>query len=122
VSETPIGMVSSIVIDTTADDLDTLVEFWRTILGLEEKVRYPSFVWLNAVSKNGPSLAFQVVPESKTTKNRVHVDVEVEDRDAFAAQVASLGGGRIDQHTMGDFTWNVMADPAGNEFCIFSHR
>jgi predicted enzyme related to lactoylglutathione lyase len=117
----PVGKVSSIVIDTTAEDLEALVEFWKAILGLEEKARYPSFVWLTRVSDNGPALAFQVVPEAKATKNRLHLDLAVDDRDGFADHVEALGGGRVDQHTTGDFTWNVMADPAGNEFCIFSH-
>jgi predicted enzyme related to lactoylglutathione lyase len=117
----PVGKVSSVVIDTTADDLEGLVEFWKAILGLEEKARYPSFIWLSRLSEDGPALAFQVVPEAKATKNRLHLDVAVDDREVFAAHVESLGGGRVDQHTIGDFTWNVMADPAGNEFCIFNH-
>jgi len=119
-STPPIGKVSSIVIDTTADDLEAVVEFWKAVLGLEEKVRYPNFVWLSSISDQGPAIAFQVVPETKATKNRLHLDVEVKDREAFADHIESLRGGRVDQHTMGDFTWNVMADPAGNEFCIFN--
>lgn len=117
----PVGKVSSIIIDTTAENLEALVEFWKTVLGLEEKARYPTFIWLSSVSDGGPALAFQVVPEAKATKNRLHLDVAVDDRDAFASHVEALGGGRVDQHTFGGFTWNVMADPAGNEFCIFSH-
>jgi predicted enzyme related to lactoylglutathione lyase len=121
VRDAPIGEVSSIVIDVTADDLDDLVAFWKAILGLEEKARYPNFVWLSRVSDDGPALAFQLVPESKATKNRLHLDLAADDREAFATHIESLGGSRVDQHTIGDFTWSVMADPAGNEFCIFVH-
>jgi catechol 2,3-dioxygenase-like lactoylglutathione lyase family enzyme len=109
------------MVDTIEADLDGVIEFWTTVLGLEVKARYPTFVWLSGVSEGGPALAFQVVPEAKAGKNRLHLDVEVEDREVFGAHIESLGGSRVDQHTSGDFTWNVMADPAGNEFCIFTH-
>ena len=108
--------VTSIVIDT--NNLNEIPEFWKTLLGLEERARYDTFLWLGPISENGPSLAFQLVPEDKATKNRLHLDLSVPDRIAFAARIIELGGWQLAEHTIGDFTWNVMADPAGNEFCI----
>jgi catechol 2,3-dioxygenase-like lactoylglutathione lyase family enzyme len=119
-TDPPIGRVSSIVVDTTSADLEALIAFWKTILGLEEKARNPNFVWLSSISDGGPALAFQTVPEPRAAKNRLHLDVAVANREVFAAHVETLGGSRVDQHTVGHFTWNVMADPAGNEFCIFT--
>ncbi|RPI25490.1 MAG: VOC family protein [Actinobacteria bacterium] len=106
------------MIDTT--DVDRLVEFWTQLLGLEVRARYPSYVFLSRVSADGPNLAFQVVPEAKATKNRVHIDVHAEDREAAVARVIELGGSRLADHGMGDFHWTVCADPEGNEFCIAS--
>ena len=44
-------------------DPDVLIAFWSEILGLEEKARYPDFVWMSPISDGGPALAFQRVPE-----------------------------------------------------------
>ena len=116
-SEKPLATVGSVVIDT--EDVDRLVEFWGTLLGLEEKHRSGSyFVWLTSMGKGGPSLAFQKVPERKSGKNRLHLDLGVEDKDAAVARISELGGSKIDEHTNQGFTWYVMADPEGNEFCI----
>ena len=116
-TDTPIGTVASIVIDVT--EFEPAVSFWKTILGLEEKVRSGDFVWLERITEAGPSLAFQLVGEAKAVKNRLHLDVKVEDRIRFRDRVVELGGSRVADHTMGDFSWSVVADPAGNEFCIF---
>lgn len=62
----------------------------------------------------GPTLFFQEVPESKTAKNRLHLDLSSRDRLAEVERLASLGASVLagfDDHT-------VMADPEGNEFCV----
>ena len=73
----------------------------------------------------GPRIFIQKVPESKTAKNRVHLDVIVsppKDRAAMAKKVAELiaagatAGETVDSDELG--YWIVMADPEGNEFCI----
>jgi hypothetical protein len=67
-----------------------------------------------------PRIFFQVVPEGKTAKNRVHLDIHV-DPDAKAAEVArlvALGAENYAQNDdRGPLTY-VMRDPEGNEFCI----
>jgi catechol 2,3-dioxygenase-like lactoylglutathione lyase family enzyme len=108
--------VGTIMVD--CNDLDVMVEFWGEVLGLEAKARYPSFVWMSRLSEGGPALAFQLVPEPKTTKNRVHLDVSSDDREALVAYVEKLGGSRIADHEVAGFHWTVAADPEGNEFCI----
>jgi hypothetical protein len=57
---------------------------------------------------------FVPVPESKTAKNRVHVDLEVAHWRALEAVGATL----LDPPT-GDRPWAIMADPEGNELCAF---
>jgi predicted enzyme related to lactoylglutathione lyase len=99
-------------------DLDTMVAFWGRLLGLEEQARYPDYVWMSRLSDGGPALAFQRVPEPKTVKNRMHLDMAVPDLDDTVALVAELGGSRLADHEIGDFRWIVLADPEGNEFCV----
>lgn len=67
-----------------------------------------------------PRLFFQLVPESKAAKNRVHLDIHVEpDRKlAEVARLEKLGARMIDTNSdRGPLTY-VMRDPEGNEFCL----
>ena len=59
----------------------------------------------------------------KTTKNRLHLDVNATDRDqdAEVERVLALGATRVDIG-QGEPTWVVLADPEGNEFCILASR
>ena len=51
-------------------------------------------------------------------KNRVHVDLRIDDLDGVTALVERLGGSRVEDHEDEDFRWRVMRDPDGNEFCL----
>lgn len=59
---------------------------------------------------------FGEVPEPKTTKNRVHIDVATDDLDALVAHGATVLRAKGD----GGLRWTVLADPDGNEFCAFT--
>jgi hypothetical protein len=66
----------------------------------------------------GPNLCFQQVPESKTVKNRLHLDVAATDRLAEVGRLVALGasvGHEFD-------SWTLMHDPEGNEFCVMDAR
>ncbi|WP_394248359.1 VOC family protein [Arthrobacter pityocampae] len=65
-------------------------------------------------------ILFQPVPEPKTTKNRMHIDVNLDgaDRDAQRARLEARGARYVEQHAQGPHAWYVMLDPEGNEFCI----
>jgi hypothetical protein len=63
-----------------------------------------------------PRLFFQHVPEERTVKNRVHLDVVTRDADAEAVRLVALGATVLDRHP----TWLTLADPEGNEFCVSS--
>ena len=110
------GFVSTIMID--CNDVDAMTRFWCNALGLEEKVRYPNYVWLSPVSENGPALAFQRVPEPREGKNRIHLDLVAQDPEVFVERVVELGGSRIEDHEVSGFRWSVLADPEGNVFCV----
>jgi len=61
------------------------------------------------------SIDFAGVPEPKTVKNRVHLDVTTDDLDALLAHGATV----LAAKGMGGIGWTVLADPQGNEFCAF---
>jgi hypothetical protein len=68
-----------------------------------------------------PRLLFERVPEGKTVKNRVHIDIQPQDhtRDEEVDRLIGLGARLVDDHREPDGTgWAVLADPDGNEFCI----
>jgi Glyoxalase-like domain len=73
----------------------------------------------------GPRLFFQKVPEGKTAKNRVHLDVNVSapDRDwskvtAHAEKLVSAGATLVEERQDQTSHWIVMLDPEGNELCL----
>jgi len=67
----------------------------------------------------GPRVWFNRVPEAKTVKNRVHIDVDLDDAADIAALVAR-GARLLRPHgAVPDEEWAIMADPEGNEFCAF---
>ncbi|KRF13831.1 glyoxalase [Nocardioides sp. Soil797] len=67
-----------------------------------------------------PSLFFARLPEHKTIKNRLHVDLSPIDctQAEEVARLESLGARRADVGQTGAESWVVMADPEGNEFCV----
>jgi hypothetical protein len=67
-----------------------------------------------------PRVLFQSVPEAKTVKNRVHLDVRVgaEQQEAEVARLLGLGATELWRGAQGPSSWVTMADPEGNEFCV----
>ena len=112
--------VGFLVID--AVDPVRLAAFWCALLDVEvdSTIGDGQFVVLSA-AKDGLTVGFQRVPEAKTGKNRLHLDLVVEDLDAATAEIETLGGRWLEPGSTRDlegFQWRVMADPEGNEFDI----
>jgi hypothetical protein len=65
-------------------------------------------------------LCFMPSPDPKVVKNRLHLDLTTtaDDRDAEIARLLSLGATRVEIGQTGDESWDVLADPEGNEFCV----
>ncbi len=111
-------------VEVTLDcaDPDRLAAFWAAVLGCPATpvvpgeyvaLEYPAF-----------TLTLQRVPEAKTVKNRMHLDLLVDDLTAALARVEALGGTRLTPAGLrlyGEY-WYVMADPEGNEFCLAQDR
>ena len=66
-----------------------------------------------------PTLVFVQVPETKSVKNRLHIDVSPIDRerDEEVERLLGLGARHVDIG-QGEQNWVVLADPEGNEFCV----
>jgi hypothetical protein len=84
-----------------------------------------ALVWKEGAAVNSPDpgrprLLFQQVPEVKTVKNRVHLDVRVgaDRKEAEVARLIGLGATELWRASQGPHSWVTMADPEGNEFCV----
>ena len=75
---------------------------------------------LNSPDPGRPRLLFQRVPERKTVKNRLHLDVRVgrDRQEAEVARLLGLGATELWRSSQGPHAWVTMADPEGNEFCV----
>jgi len=110
-----IGKLGEVVID--CHDPQALAEFWQRLLG-GYMIRQ-SHEWVALEPASGITIGFQLVPEAKTVKNRVHLDVDVPDlEDAVAASLpwGAVRVGELVYDELGGF--QVMQDPEGNEFCF----
>jgi predicted enzyme related to lactoylglutathione lyase len=112
--------VGCLVIDTT--DPGQLAPFWCALLDVqvEESIGDGQFIVLSRTA-DGLTVGFQQVPEAKAGKNRLHLDLVVDDLDASTAEIEGLGGRWLepgDTHELEGFQWRCMADPDGNEFDI----
>jgi predicted enzyme related to lactoylglutathione lyase len=112
--------VGYLVIDTT--DPGRLTPFWCGLLGVtvETTIGDGQFVVLSKTA-DGLTVGFQQVPDAKSGKNRLHLDLIVDDLDTATAEIEALGGRWLEPGQTRDlegFQWRLMADPDGNEFDI----
>jgi hypothetical protein len=102
-----------------------LAGFWSEVTGYREDPENgnaPEDPEALLVGVDGqPNLLFIKVPEGKTVKNRVHLDLmpTQHTRDQEVARLLELDATMVADHRRPDGTgWVVLADPEGNEFCV----
>jgi hypothetical protein len=78
--------------------------------------------WAPVAGESAPTWIFTRVPEPKVAKNRVHLDVTASDPETEVARLVELGATRVADLREYGYTWTVMADPEGNEFCVARDR
>ncbi|MFJ2237744.1 VOC family protein [Streptomyces sp. NPDC087859] len=113
--------MTSAIRHTTIDCADAyaLGGFWSQVLGLplhEDDHPGDEEALIEAAG-----LLFVTVPEPKTAKNRIHFDIQPQDRtrDEEVERLLGLGAKLFDDQRKPDGTgWAVLADPEGNEFCV----
>jgi hypothetical protein len=110
-----------------------LARFWCAVLDYEVQHEDGEIVTIGSPAvRDGqdrlgpvpPTLTFARVPEGKTIKNRVHIDVSPADReqDEEVRRLLGLGARQADVGQTGEESWIVLADPEGNEFCVLAGR
>jgi predicted enzyme related to lactoylglutathione lyase len=119
--------ITTVVVDGA--DPDRLSAFYRAVLGWE--VADPPDADSVEIGPPGqpakgpvPTLLFQRVPDPAPGKNRLHLDLNATDRDQEAelARLLELGATRADVGQTDEETWEVLADPEGNVFCLLQSQ
>lgn len=106
----------------TIDCLDPhlVARFWAGLLGSEPQASLPG--WYQLGELGDPRINFQPVPEKKTVKARIHLDLTVDNIDrAVEATVQAGGRATGERHEYAEGIVVVMADPEGNEFCLVEY-
>jgi predicted enzyme related to lactoylglutathione lyase len=108
--------IRNIGIDT--NDVDRTVAFWQAATGYVERARISDYVLLADPHGQGANVLVQRVPERRSGKNRLHLDLAVDDVDTAAETLVGLGATRLRRFDEPGDTWVVLTDPDGNEFCV----
>lgn len=100
------------------DDTMAVANFWAAALGRD--LDQGASQWFASIGIGGPAPRwfFIKVLETKTTKNRQHIDYETDDRLAEIERLVALGASTIGDKDEHGHQWTVMTDIEGNEFCV----
>ena len=109
----------TIVVDCA--DPAKVADFWAAVLDYTVVYSAPDEVVVAKDEHTYPGLVFGSVPEGKSVKNRLHIDLNPDDQQAEVERLTGLGARRVDIG-QGDVPWVVMADIEGNEFCVLTAR
>jgi predicted enzyme related to lactoylglutathione lyase len=103
-------------------DATVVSQFWSAVLDrpIDTEPMPPSsfFASIGLADPSGVGYMFIQVPEGKTVKNRVHLDLDADDVAAEVTRVIALGATHIHDKDEFGLQWTTLADPEGNEFCI----
>ena len=125
------------IASVTFDCADALIvgQFWSAALGrpldpnassdaatIGFAARRDTEGWGPVQRDDDPTWMFFRVPEPKSAKNRMHLDVIAPDLDGEVARLVELGATRVADMDQYGYKWTVMSDPEGNEFCVGKAR
>jgi predicted enzyme related to lactoylglutathione lyase len=100
-------------------DPRSLARFWTEATGYVASDEWDgAYIVLSPPSPGGLVIGLQQVPEPRSGKNRVHVDFRTSDAAKEVGRLVELGATVLAEHSAGQFSWTVLADPDGNEFCV----
>jgi predicted enzyme related to lactoylglutathione lyase len=104
-----------------------LGRFWSLALGREldpappDQAEYFASIGVATPDPGRPAMMFIQVPEGKTAKNRVHLDLNAADRAAEVERLVELGATVVHDKDEWGTRWTTLTDPEGNEFCVATH-
>jgi len=103
------------------DDLDRAVAFWSAALDATEEpvpeASHPIYRKLK-LPDSDIRILLQLTHDTKTSKERMHLDLETDDVEAEVQRLEALGATRYDHQQERGYDFWVMRDPWGNEFCV----
>ncbi len=119
-------MTFRIEIGIDCNEPERLATFWASALGYEVGRFGPDGVYLDLVppSPSQPVIYFQRVPEPKPAKNRLHLDLWTTQPEHEISRLVGIGAVKLGtprESSSGNW-WQVLQDPAGNEFCVCRER
>ena len=116
-----VASIRNITFDTTGDPYE-LAQFWSMVVGRSISADdEPGDPEVSLVAEGQPTMLFIRVPEGKAVKNRVHLDLQPQDRtrDDEVDRLIGVGAKLFEDHRRPDGTgWVTLLDPEGNEFCV----
>jgi predicted enzyme related to lactoylglutathione lyase len=96
-----------------------LSAFWSEVTGYQSVAEEDDFAALAAPDHRGVrGILFWRVPEPKTAKSRMHVDLATKNPQNEIERLLALGATKVEYREGNGSSWTVMLDPEGNEFCI----
>ena len=120
------ALTSSTAMTIDCVDVERMANFWQEVLGYERRLVEEPYIRLFKPRSDRIIyvLILQTVPEAKTVKHRVHLDLASDDVDVEVERLVSLGATvltaarRIEAETVGGRRVALLADPEGGEFCV----
>lgn len=116
----PLGSLDAVTIDCR--DPHALAGFWCSVFATEiDTIQGEPAHYIDLLPAAGaPTIRLQRVPEPKTVKDRIHLDLMVDDVDLAIARATELGASRLNGRELSEYgvRFVVMLDPEGNEFCL----
>jgi hypothetical protein len=116
-------MTTSVIgLNIDCADAAALARFWSEVLGRPVNSGANSeHAAIDATDPaSGPRLSFQQVPEPKTVKNRLHLDLRTDRFEAESQRLTDLGARAIRSFERPEIRWTTFADPEGNEFDLIA--
>jgi len=96
-----------------------LAHFWAEVTGYQFVADEDDFAALAAPDERGVrGILFWRVPEPKTEKSRMHIDLATKNPKDEISRLVGLGATMVEFREGNGSSWTVMLDPEGNEFCI----
>jgi hypothetical protein len=108
------SFIRRMIAEGYASEDDTTVHNGALVWREGAAIRHPDGV------QRAPRVLFQLVPEGKTVKNRMHLDLRIgtDDVETMVEKLTARGATFLHNGRQGPHTWTTMADPEGNEFCV----
>lgn len=99
-----------------------VADFWCAVLGWQVLEDDDEGVSIGAADGSWPTMDLLVVPDRKSVKNRLHLDLRADGTTTAdeLGRLLALGARHVDVGQGPDVSWVVLADPEGNEFCLLS--